>query len=159
MCEYSTRQGTRRGARSQKGTDLDEPRPLPKAVEAELVRDLGGVHGVGQILLVGEDEEEGVAELVLVEHALQLLAGLRDTFPVVGVDDEDDALRVLEVCGRVRERAAGAQAEAELESADTSDAGGTTRTMPPERTDLVLSSDVPDGEGDVLVLYRLNVET
>lgn len=31
--------------------------------------------------------------------------------------------------------------------------------MPPERTDLVLSSDVPDGEGDVLVLDSLHVET
>ena len=125
-------------------------------METKLVGDLRRVHGVGEILLVGKDEQEGVAELILIEHALQLLAGLRDTFPVVGVDDEDDALRVLEVCGRVRERDAGARAE--LESADTSDAGGTTRTMPPERTDLVLSSDVPDGERNVLVLYSLNVE-
>lgn len=31
--------------------------------------------------------------------------------------------------------------------------------MPPERTDLVLSSDVPNGEGDVLVLDSLDVET
>ena len=31
--------------------------------------------------------------------------------------------------------------------------------MPPERTDLVLSSDVPDGERNVLVLNGLNVET
>ena len=31
--------------------------------------------------------------------------------------------------------------------------------MPPEGTDLVLASDVPDGEGDVLVLDGLHVET
>ena len=31
--------------------------------------------------------------------------------------------------------------------------------MPPERADLVLASDVPDGEGDVLVLDGLDVET
>lgn len=31
--------------------------------------------------------------------------------------------------------------------------------MPPEGTDLVLSSDVPNGEGDVLVLDSLDVET
>jgi hypothetical protein len=30
--------------------------------------------------------------------------------------------------------------------------------MPPERTDLVLSSDIPHGERDVLVLDGLNVE-
>ena len=85
-------------------TNLDEPRPLPETVEAELVRDLGGVHSVGEILLVGENEEEGVTELILVEHALQLLAGLRDTLPVVGVDHEDNALCVLEVCRTEAER-------------------------------------------------------
>ena len=31
--------------------------------------------------------------------------------------------------------------------------------MPPERTDLVLATDVPHGEGDVLVLNRLDVES
>ena len=108
-----------------------------------------------QILLVGENEQESIAELILVEHPLELLAGLRDTFPIVGVDDEDDTLRVLEVCvagDRVRYGAGG----------DTSDAGrrrDMTRTMPPERTDLVLSSNIPDGERDVLVLHRLDVET
>ena len=51
----------------------------------------------GQILLVGKDQEDGVAELVLVEHALQLLAGLDDKVAIVGVDHEDDALGVLEV--------------------------------------------------------------
>lgn len=120
------------------------PGALPQAVEAELVGDLSGVHGVldrcqrcsvnaiggstyGQILLVGEDEEKSVPQLVLVEHALQLLAGLDHTVTIVAVDDEDDALGVLEV-------------------------------MPPQRTDLVLSTDIPHGELDVLVLDSLNVE-
>ena len=71
-------------------------------MQAELVGDLGCVHGVGQILLVGEDEQKGITELILVEHPLQLLACLRDTFPIVRVDDENDTLRVLEVCaGRI----------------------------------------------------------
>ena len=30
--------------------------------------------------------------------------------------------------------------------------------MSPERSDLVLSTDVPDGEGDVFVLYGFDVE-
>ena len=81
----------------------------------------------GKILLVGKDQEDGVPELVLVQHALQLLPGLDDTVAIVGVDDEDDALRVLEV-------------------------------MPPEGPDLVLATDVPHGELDVLVLDRLDVE-
>ena len=50
-----------------------------------------------KILLVGKDEEKSVPKLVLVEHALQLLAGLDHTIAIVAVDDEDDALRVLEV--------------------------------------------------------------
>lgn len=55
---------------------LDVPVALAQGVEAELVGDLSSVHGVGQILLVGEDEEDGLAELVLVEHAVQLVARL-----------------------------------------------------------------------------------
>jgi hypothetical protein len=34
-------------------------------VEAQLVRDLRRRHGVGQVLLVGEHQEHGVAQLVL----------------------------------------------------------------------------------------------
>merc|ERR1719453_817858 len=76
---------------------LDVPVALAERVEAELVSDLGGVHRVGQVLLVGEDEQHRLAELVLVEHAVQLVAGLSDTVAIVGIDDEDDTLRVLVV--------------------------------------------------------------
>ena len=82
----------------------------------------------GKILLVGEDQEESISQLVLVEHALQFLTGLDDTVTIVAVDDEDDTLGVLEV-------------------------------MSPEGTDLVLTTDIPDGELDVLVLDSLDVET
>lgn len=81
-----------------------------------------------KILLVGKDQEESISQLVLVEHALQLLTGLDDTVTIVAVDDEDDTLGVLEV-------------------------------MSPERTDLVLTADIPDGELNVLVLDSLDVET
>lgn len=139
------------------------PGALSQAVEAELVGDLGGVHGVlwrvacqlwcnrkvverggrrgirrkaqrrhrsctyRKILLVGKDEQDGIPQLILVEHALELLTGLDDTVAIVAVDDEDDALGVLEV-------------------------------MPPEGADLVLATDVPHGELDVLVLDGLDVE-
>jgi hypothetical protein len=117
------------------------PGALSQAVQAELVGDLGSVHGIlitlglrettrkthGQILLVGEDEQHGVPQLVLVQHALQLLAGLDDTVAIVAVDDEDDALGVLEV-------------------------------VPPQRADLVLPADIPHCELDVLVLDRLDIE-
>ena len=86
---------------------LNVPLPLPEAVQAELVGNLGGVHGVGQILLVGKDQEEGVPQLVLVQHPLQLLARLNDTVAIVRVNNKDDALGVLEVCARTTERATG----------------------------------------------------
>ncbi len=122
-------------------------------METELIGDLSSVHGVGQILLVGEDKQEGITQLVLVEHPLEFLTRFRDTFPIVGVDDEDDTLGVLEVyVARDRVRCGAGR--------DTSDAEQKMRrTMPPEGTDLVLASDVPDGERDVLVLYSLDVET
>lgn len=107
---------------------LNVPGALSQAVEAKLVCDLGGVHGVGQILLVGEDEQNGVPELILVEHALKLLASLDDTIAIVAVDYEDDTLGVLEV-------------------------------MSPEGTDLVLTTDIPHGKLDVLVLDSLDVES
>jgi hypothetical protein len=107
---------------------LDVPGALSQAVEAKLVCDLGGVHGIGKILLVGKDKENGISELVLVEHALKLLSGLNDTVAIVGVDDEDDTLSVLEV-------------------------------VPPQRSDLVLTTDIPHGELNVLVLDGLDVET
>lgn len=75
----------------------DAPLALPQAVKAKLVRDLSSVHRVGQVLLVGKHEQKRVTELVLVEHALEFLARLRDTLTVVRVNDKDDALRVLEV--------------------------------------------------------------
>lgn len=80
-----------------------------------------------QILLVGKDQEGSIAKLVLVQHALELLASLNNTIAIVAVDNEDDTLGVLEV-------------------------------MPPQRTDLVLTTDIPHGEGDVLVLDSLDVE-
>lgn len=66
-------------------------------MQTQLIRDLRRVHRIRQILLVREDEQKGVPELILIEHTLQLLAGLDDTVTVIGVDDEDDTLRVLEV--------------------------------------------------------------
>jgi len=38
---------------------------LADGVEAELVRDLGGSHGIGKVLLVGENQQDSVAELIL----------------------------------------------------------------------------------------------
>ena len=50
-----------------------------------------------KILFVGEDQKESVSKLILVQHALQLLPSLNNTISIVGVNDEDDALSILEI--------------------------------------------------------------
>ncbi len=79
-------------------------------------------------MLVGENQKNGISELILVQHALQLLTGLNNTVTIVAINNEDDALGVLEV-------------------------------MSPERSDLILSTNIPNSELDVLVLDSLDVES
>lgn len=81
-----------------------------------------------QILLVGKNQENGIPQLILVQHTLEFLPGLDDTITIVAIHHEDDTLGVLEV-------------------------------MSPQRSDLVLSTNIPYGELDVLVLDGLNVES
>lgn len=96
--------------------------PIPAAVLVD-----ERVLTYGQILLVGKDQQDGISQLILVQHALKFLSGLDDTISVVAVDNEDDTLGVLEV-------------------------------VSPQGTDLVLTTDIPHGELDVLVLNSLDVE-
>jgi len=118
----------------RRGT-LDVPDAVLELAKTKTLGNLLDLHRTGQILLVGEDKQDGVTELILGKHALELIAsrvlialGVIDTITVVRVDHEDDTLGVLVV-------------------------------VAPEGTDLVLASDVPHGEGNVLVLDGLNVET
>mmetsp|Transcript_73127 Transcript_73127/g.200800 ORF Transcript_73127/g.200800 Transcript_73127/m.200800 type:complete len:561 (-) Transcript_73127:65-1747(-) len=76
---------------------LDVPVALAQRVEAELVGDLRSVHRVRQVLLVGEDQQDGLPQLVLVQHAVQLVARLAHAVAIVGINDEDDTLGVLVV--------------------------------------------------------------
>ena len=103
------------------------PGALPQAVQSEFIGNFGGIHSVGKILLVGKNEEQSIPEFVFVQHALQLFARLNNTVTIVAVNNEDDALGVLEV-------------------------------MPPQRSNLVLSTDIPHSELDILVLHRLDIE-
>jgi len=114
---------TRSGASS-----LHVPLTSADVVETKLVGDLSNRHGLRKILLVGKDEKDGVAELILSEHLVELVVGLGDTLTIVGIDHKDETLSVLEI-------------------------------VPPERTDLILTSDIPHGEVDVLVLDSFHIET
>ena len=68
------------------------PLAVAEVVKAELLGHLGGRHGVRQVLLVGENEEHGVAHLILIEHLGELLAGVLDTIAIVAVNDVDQAV-------------------------------------------------------------------
>jgi hypothetical protein len=78
-------------------------------------------------LLVGENKEEGISKLILVEHALQLFPSLDNSVTIVAVNDKDDTLGILEV-------------------------------MSPQRTDLVLSTNIPDRELNVLIFDSLDIK-
>ena len=66
------------------------------AGELEALDNLLHVHH-GDILLVGQDEEDSVFEVLFGEHLVELFAGLVDTVAIGGVDNEDEAFRVLVV--------------------------------------------------------------
>lgn len=76
---------------------LDIPTPLPQTVESQFIGDFSGVHGVGKILFVRENEKESITKLILIEHALKLLACLGNTFTIVRINYEYDSLGILEV--------------------------------------------------------------
>ena len=78
---------------------LDVPLTLTKSMKSELIGNLGSVHGIGQILLVGENQQKSITKLVLAQHARQLITGLINTITIVGIDNEDNTLSVLEVYG------------------------------------------------------------
>ncbi|KAG6554759.1 hypothetical protein Mapa_003778 [Marchantia paleacea] len=76
---------------------LDVPMALPQRVQAQLVGDLGSVHGIGQILLVGKNQQHCITKLIFIHHSVQLVTGLGNTISVVAVHHENQALSVLEV--------------------------------------------------------------
>ena len=81
----------------------------------------------GQILLVGEDEEQCITQFIFIQHPLKFLSGLDNTIAIVAVNHKDDTLSVLEV-------------------------------VAPQGSDLILTTDIPHGELDVLVFDSLDVE-
>jgi hypothetical protein len=80
---------------------------------------------------------------------LTLFPGLGNSVPIVRVDDEDDTLGVLEV---YIVRTIDTQRLSDVE-------GGLLLTVSPQRPDLVLTTNVPHGEGNVLVVDSLDVES
>ena len=84
------------GARRGTGC-LDAPLVRVHIDEAQLVRHLGHRHGLGQVLLVGKHHHHGVAQVVLRQHGVQLVACLCDVLVVGRVDNKDEAVCVVQV--------------------------------------------------------------
>ena len=78
-------------------------------------------------MLVGENKEEGISKLILVEHALQLFPSLDNSVTIIAVDDKDDTLGILEI-------------------------------MSPQRSNLVLPTNIPDSELNILIFDGLDVK-
>merc|ERR1719387_133564 len=76
---------------------LDEPLPVPKVVEPKLVRHLRSGHCIWQVLLVGKDEYNSIAHLILIQHLCQLFTCVLNAIAIVAVDNKDESLRVLVV--------------------------------------------------------------
>ena len=61
---------------------LDVPFPVPQILQSQFVGQFACGHGVGQVLFVGEDQQDGLPQLVLGQHPHQLVAGLADALSV-----------------------------------------------------------------------------
>lgn len=85
-------------------------------------------HTSWKILLVRKDEEQAFLHLSIAQDSVQLLLGFVNTFSVLAVDHENEAL-----CSGI--------------------------IVPPQRSDLILTSDIPYVELDILIGHRFHVET
>jgi hypothetical protein len=76
--------------RGEDDGEENAPVAVAQRVQVELVGDFCGRHRLRQVLLVGKHEQHSVPELVLGEHAGQLLSCLTDTLAIVTVNHEDE---------------------------------------------------------------------
>ncbi len=71
---------------------LNVPVPISDPGQTQLLLDLVRLHGIRQVLLVGEDQDDCVAHLAVVNNAMQLLSSLVDPVAIRTVHYEDQAL-------------------------------------------------------------------
>lgn len=74
---------------------LDVPVAVAHLVKLQLVGNVCGVHGVGQILLVGKHQQHGIPQLVFRQHPCELVARFADTLTIVAVHHKDQTCRRL----------------------------------------------------------------
>jgi hypothetical protein len=85
-------------------------------MKVELVSDFSDRHGVGEILLVGQNQQNSIPQFILTQHLGEFLSSTSvtsiDTLSVIRVDHEDNCVSVLVV-------------------------------VSPQGTNLILTSDIP----------------
>mmetsp|Transcript_114121 Transcript_114121/g.369113 ORF Transcript_114121/g.369113 Transcript_114121/m.369113 type:complete len:215 (-) Transcript_114121:23-667(-) len=72
---------------------LDEHISALKLRQAKLLRELRGLHGIRQVLLVRQNQQSGSPHLLLGQHLEELLPGVLHTILVTAVHHEDGPLR------------------------------------------------------------------
>mmetsp|Transcript_26765 Transcript_26765/g.49170 ORF Transcript_26765/g.49170 Transcript_26765/m.49170 type:complete len:201 (-) Transcript_26765:58-660(-) len=76
---------------------LHEVLPAAQLMQAQLLRDLIFGHGVGQILLVGIDQQAGLGQVWFPQQVVQLFMSFLNAVPVSTVYNEDHSVHVLQV--------------------------------------------------------------
>ena len=64
-------------------------------MQAKFVSHFSSRHGIGKILFVGEDKQDGFFQFVFVEHPVEFISGSINTVSIVGIDNENQALCIL----------------------------------------------------------------
>jgi hypothetical protein len=124
-----------------------------------------------QILLVCKHQQQRILHFPVLDDTGELGTGLIDTVAVVRVDDEDQTLSACDLLAccpqvwltKVSGQGRGKQSQCSLRACSpTRDSAllsqHTREVVSPQRTDLVLASDIPDVELGVLVCDGLDVE-
>jgi hypothetical protein len=93
----ATYQSLKQSLPSRRTTRNHIPHPLFQLGQSQLLRHLCRRHCTRDVLLVGKHQEQRLLHLAVEDDAVQLLSCLVDARAVVGVDDEDEALRAGEV--------------------------------------------------------------
>ena len=73
------------------------PFAVAKHVESETISDLRDSESVGQVHLVGVDQDGDIAHALICQDHVERLGALSDTIGIVAVDNIDESLGVLKV--------------------------------------------------------------
>ena len=76
---------------------LNEPFPMSKVLQLELLHDFSSSHSIGQVLLVGKDQQNCVLHLWLLQHLVQFILGIIDSVAVRTIHHIDQTICAFKV--------------------------------------------------------------